>query len=172
MDKKIESVLFAAGEPVKISKLASLIKCSAASLTGALGNLEKRLKETSGLALLQKDGAVQIVADKNHALLIEKLFQEERREELTRAALEVLATVAYDGPISRRDIEEIRGVNSVVTIRGLLLRGLIEKGDGGYQLSFAALRKFGLASPEELPRWREIKEEINSIRHALNRPYS
>lgn len=175
ISKRIEAVLFAAGEPVRVNKLASLLKCSTSSLTSALANLEKRLLETSGLRLLQKNGAVQILANKDYAPLIEKLFQREHREELTRAGLEVLAIAAYEGPISRRDIEEIRGVNSVVTIRNLMLRGLVEKGENGYQLSFAALRCFGLTSPEELPKWREIKEEINSVRHAqhaLNRPYA
>lgn len=173
ISKKVEAVLFAVGEPVKINKLALLFKCSVSSLTSALGTLDKRLKETSGLRLLQKDNLVQLVTAKGYSEFIEKLFQKERREELTLAALEVLAIVAYEGPISRRDIEEIRGVNSVVTIRNLLLRGLIDKDDQHYQLSLAALRKFGLTSPQELPQWREIKEEINNVRHhALNRPYA
>jgi len=171
MDKKIETILFAAGEPIKTAKLASILKCSPASVTKGLEELKNRLSKTSGLALLKKEDAVQLVASRDYSALLKKLFEKERREELGRAALEVLAIVAYEGPIKRAEIEEIRGVNSAVTIRGLTLRGLIEKEDRDYALSFAALRRFGLDSTEELPRWREIKEEINNVRHALNRPH-
>lgn len=173
MDKKIETILFAAGEPVKLEKLASILKCSTTSLGKGLAELKDRLVKTSGLTLLRKDNTVQLVASKDYSPLVEKLFEKERREELSRAGLETLAIVAYEGPIKRAEIEEIRGVNSAVTLRGLLLRGLIEKNDQHYQLSFAALRKFGLASTEELPRWRELKEEINQVRNAvLNRPHA
>jgi segregation and condensation protein B len=104
------------------------------------------------------------------------LFKETKRVELGRAGLEVLAIVAYSGPVSREDIERIRGVNSLYTIRALVVRGLIDEQHANdvvrYTLSLEALKEFGIQSPEELPSWREIQNEITEVNEVFKRQYA
>lgn len=170
LDKLIEALLFVYGEPVSVKKLARLVGQNETKIDRALTLLKERLESQSGLRLIEKNQEVQLVSQRDFAPIIEKLFRQEHREDLTRAALEVLALVAYEGPISRAEIETIRGVNSAYTIRGLLLRGLIDKvGDerGRYDLSFEAARRFGLEKKEDLPQWGEMRREIAEAKEAL-----
>lgn len=172
-EKLLESILFAYGEPITIKKLAQVSKYSSLTIKAALEKLSGRLKETSGLRLITRDDKVQLVSDKEYAAFIEKLFKQERKEDLTRAALEVLAIVAYQGPVSRADIETIRGFNSAYILRNLLLRGLINKHETNsttlvYELSLESLKSLGLESQEHLPRWQELKQEIKKAKDALN----
>lgn len=175
LDKILEGVLFVYGDPMTIKKLSELTKKSIPEIKDSLARLAERLEETSGLRLIIKDKRAQLVSDGRFAALIEKLFKKERKEELTRAALEVLAIIAYnEDPVSRADIETIRGVNSAYIVRHLTLRGLIEKSvmargvTPRYELSFESLRKFGLKNQSQLPSWQEIQEDIEKAKNALN----
>lgn len=172
-DKLVEALLFVYGEPVNLKKLARLAGQSETNLGQALAALRERLDGQSGLRLIEKDQKVQLVTAPEYAPLVRKLFRGEHREDLSRAGLEVLAIIAYEGPVSRAEIETIRGVNSAYTLRGLLLRGLIDKiGDerqGRYDLSFEAARRFGLERKEDLPQWGEIRREIAEAKEALAR---
>jgi len=114
------------------------------------------------------------VSAKEYAKTIEKLFKTEHREDLTRAALEVLAIIAYQGPVARTEIETIRGVNSAYILRNLQLRGLVKKQETPkspipyYELSFETLRKLGLEKQEDLPSWQAIRQEIDSVKENLS----
>ncbi len=167
------AILFAYGEPITIKRLAKILGKSEAALREVIVNLKERLRRESGLVIVERDREFQLVSAKDYSDLIEKLFKDVHREELSRASLETLAICAYEGPISRYQIEQIRGVNSVYTIRGLLLRGLIEKttdhGEIRYDLSFEAARKFGLDQREDLPEWGEIRRQIAEAKEALIR---
>ncbi|MBI2465785.1 MAG: SMC-Scp complex subunit ScpB, partial [Candidatus Sungbacteria bacterium] len=101
----------------------------------------------------------------------EKLVQSEMKEELTPASLEVLSITAYRGPVSKSEIETIRGVNSGYALRNLTLRGLVEKNETVkphlFNISLAALRKLGLTAAEELPRYLELNQEIKKTETVL-----
>ena len=92
----------------------------------------------------------------DNAEVIEQFVHDEAAGELTKAQLETLTVIAYRGPITRPELEQIRGVNCALIIRNLLLRGLIvEKEDTSqlttvHALSFEALRHLGITSPAEL----------------------
>lgn len=172
LDKIIESLLFASGEALSISKIAKITKKSESSILKSLEDLKKRLRDGSGLRILMSKNKAQLVTGKEYAPFTEKLFKSERKEELTKAALEVLAIVAYNGPVTRGEIEVIRGVNSAFILRSLLIRGLIERvGNEGsrglYQLSLDSLKKFGLEKQEDLPHWQQIQNEIQKVKEAF-----
>ncbi|HPN54829.1 MAG TPA: SMC-Scp complex subunit ScpB [Candidatus Moranbacteria bacterium] len=171
----IESVLFISGEPVKKSKLEKLFggEVKIKEIETALDLLsEKYGLQSSGLMLLKKGDEVQIVSNPENAQHVEKLVKNELQESLSTAASEVVSIIAYRGPISKTEIEAIRGVNCAYTLRNLLLRGLVERNDnfrGGrgyvYSISFDFLKKMGIDDVKKLPKYDtlSVDERINSI---------
>ncbi len=166
LENILEALLFTYGEEISIKKLLEITQKTKPDLVLALNNLKSSLFER-GIRLINKDDYWQLVADKSSSEYIEKLVKSEIQEELTPASLEVLAVVAYKGPVSKNQIETIRGVNSSYALRNLVLRGLVEKEDSGkshsYKISLAALRKLGLEKIEELPEYRELQQETNRV---------
>ena len=161
----IESILFAYGDPISIKKLAKAVNAHEEKVLQALKELKDDYKNR-GLSLVEKDSNWQLGSNPENAQFVEQLVKSEFSEELSKAALETLAVVAYKGPLTRAEIEFIRGVNSSFTLRNLLMRGLVERIDNPkdarsylYLLSFKFLEHLGLSSIEELPGFKEFKEE-------------
>jgi len=160
----VESILFSIGEPISIERLAKTVGKDRDSIKNIVQELEKDYEtENRGLRILIKNEEIQLTSTPENSLYIEKLIKDELQEELTPASLETLAIVAYKGPLSRVEIEEIRGVNSSFILRNLLIRGLVErKGHPEdtrayiYEISFNFLRKLGLKSVEELPDYKKL----------------
>ena len=107
-------------------------------------------------------GGVQMVTAGYNAKLVKDFIKEETTGELTRAALETLTIVAYRGPITRAELEQIRGVNCAVILRHLLIRGLVEsienkkKMQTTYNVTFDFLRFLGLNQQSELPDYDKL----------------
>lgn len=180
MNKKaeLEAVLFIHGEPVALKKIASILKFSPEEIKENLLALESDLKDDSrGVYLLSEEPLqkifesdnwgskkVQLATKPEMAEILSEFVKSEITEELTPASLEVASLVAYLGPISRSRIEYIRGVNSVFTLRNLLMRGLIEKVQDGnsflYKPSFDLMKHLGVSSAEELPEYHKFQEII------------
>jgi len=168
LEAKLEVILFIAGDPLNYQKIAKILGVELAQIPEIVAALAERLKNSGALRIITKDEAVQLVTAPEHAELLETLVKAELREELTPAGLEVLAIVAYRGPIRRSEIEFIRGVNSSYTLRNLLLRGLIDREgsevDGRayqYKISFDFLKRLGLGSISELPEYEKISKAIS-----------
>jgi segregation and condensation protein B len=165
MKSILESMLFSIGEPISIEKLAKTLLKNQGLIKKAIDELvEDYEKENRGLRIIKKGEKIQLVSSPKNSQYIEKLIKDELQEDLTPASLEALAVIAYRGPITRAEIEEIRGVNCSYILRNLLIRGLIErKGlleDARayiYEISFDFLKKLGLSSIEELPEYKKLK---------------
>jgi segregation and condensation protein B len=161
----LEAILFAAGEPVEINKIAEFLEIKIEICEGILKNLaDYYIKSGRGLSLIFKQGKVQMVSSKEYGDVVSKFLKKELTTELSAAAAEVLAVVAYRGPVSRYHIEQIRGVNCSFTLRNLAMRGLIERVDNPmdsrsylYQISFDFLKNLGLSKIEELPEYEELR---------------
>jgi len=166
LENILESLLFTYGEEISLKKLAEVTKKTKTDLVLALNGLKSSLSER-GIRLVGQGDSWQLAADKSASEYIEKLVKSEIQEELTPASLEVLAIVAYKGPVSKNQIETIRGVNSSYALRNLALRGLVEKEDSGkshsYKISLSALRKLGIENVSELPGYNELQKEINKV---------
>ena len=164
---KIESILFICGEPISEKRLGKVLKADQEDIQQALRKLQADCA-ARGVRLLEKSGEWQFVTAPESSDIVETLIKAEYSENLSRAALEVLSIVAYKGPLTRAEVEFIRGVNSVYSLRNLLMRGLIEKRENEkdgrshlYSVTFDFLRHFGLADAKELPQYEEFhKAEV------------
>ena len=164
--KQIEATLFYLAEPVRISALCKTLDVKKEDVMLALAELSK-IYEGRGLALIQHDDAVSFITSPEMSDTVQKIAKEEYEGDLGRASLETLAIVAYKGPVSRKEIDYIRGVNSQYSLRILLLRGLIERKSkigetrvSLYTVTIDALLYLGLKNINELPEYGNIKEQI------------
>jgi segregation and condensation protein B len=154
----VESLLFVADEAVSIDRLASALELDAPQVEQALLELQEEY-EARGLRVQQKRQRVQIVTAPEASPYIQRFLGLELTGRLSPAALETLAIVAYRQPVTRAQIEDIRGVNSDSVIRTLVNRGLVEElgrlDQAGrpiiYGTTFEFLQQFGLSRLEELP---------------------
>ena len=154
----MEALIFASPHPVPVEDLASAAGLSDEETQAALAQLETQL-ENRGLRLQRTRGRIQLVSAPEAAPMIEALLGLNVDLRLSQAALETLAIVAYTQPVTRPQIESIRGVGSDSTLRTLLSAGLIE--DLGraetlgrpilYGTTFEFLQQFGLKEPGDLP---------------------
>lgn len=174
LEQAIESILFTYGEPLAAKKIANLTQSGANDVIKALAGLEQNLK-LRGLRLINHKDEWQLVTPPENGPYIEQLVKSDIQEELTPASLEVLAITAYHGPVTKAQIESLRGVNSTYALRNLMLRGLIEKNQAGgvkkihqYEISLTALRKLGLTKKEDLPQYSQIKAEVVKTENILN----
>jgi len=162
LEAQVESVLFVADAPISTGHLAKVLEATTAQIEHALSNLETAY-EKRGLRLQWDGSFVQIITAPEAALAIERFLGLEANTRLSKAALETLAIIAYRQPITRPEIDAIRGVNSDSVLRTLLRVGLID--DVGraptvgrpilYSTTFEFLQYFGLRSIEELPPLEE-----------------
>jgi len=168
----IESLLFISGEPTKISRIAKITGAPKPEVENAVMMLQNEYAGGRGMVIVKKEDEVQMATSPENSSFISDLVKSEIQENLSRAALEVLSIVAYRGPITRMDIEAIRGVNSSFTLRSLLIRGLVERienpKDGRgylYKISFEFLKKLGIDSIEKLPDFEILSGDsrIDSI---------
>lgn len=161
----LETILFVHGEALTVAELASIAGVPEANVQTALNQLRGEYADR-GFALLEKDGAFQLGSNPANASYVEALMKEQFSQELSRAALETLSVVAYKGPMTRVDIEYIRGVNSSFTLRNLLMRGLVERIENPkdarsylYRVSFDFLKHLGFLRIEDLPGYQEFRSK-------------
>lgn len=156
----VEGILFAAGEPVKAAKLASVLEVSTAEITRAAEALKTRYDSgLRGLMIIEIDEGYQLCSRPEYYAYIQDILGEQRRQALSNAAMEALAIIAYKQPITKGQIEYIRGVNSDGAVNRLAERGLVEEcgrlDAPGRPILFRTtqnfLRCFGLKTPSELP---------------------
>lgn len=169
LKSKIESILFVSGEPVSLKRLISVLGASEDEIRNAVAGLKEEYK-IRGLAIMEKDGEWQMGTNPVNAELIEKLIKSDFTEDLTRAALETLTIIAYKGPMTRSEVEFVRGVNSSFTVRNLLMRGLVERIENPkdarsylYKISFDFLKHLGISSVSEIPSYEEMRIRAEEV---------
>lgn len=124
----IESLLFVSGEPLDIKQIASIIECSISFTEELLKEMAKLYDiESRGIKIINNNGSYSLATKSDNSSYIEKLLGINSRQGLSQAALETLAIVAYKQPITRVDIDEIRGVKSDRAIYTLIEKGLIKE---------------------------------------------
>lgn len=165
---QIEAIIFASGDPVSIEKLQKFLKMTEKQwqaeinvLIGKYNTLE------SGLQVIEKRGKIQLVTKASLSKKVAEFLEKALNEELSKASLETLAVVAYRGPVTRVQIEYIRGVNCRYALRTLSLRGIINRKDNPldsrsylYEISFEFLKGLGLEKVENLNKYRELRAQL------------
>ena len=172
---QLESLLLVAGKPMSFATLMKLLECTKDELRDALKVLEDRYNESgSGIHLMMNDDKVQLTTNPENKKLISEFIKDETTGELTKPSLETLTIIAYRQPISKEELEQIRGVNCSLILRNLMIRGLIEahEGRGGlatmYAVSMDFLRYLGINKVEELPDFEKLHSH-ESIQQLLER---
>ena len=165
---QIEGLLFVAAEPVATANLAEALDVAPSMVEAALQELDASL-QARGLRLQRNGGRVQLTTAPQLAATIERFLGLEATTHLSRAALETLAIIAYQQPVTHPQIDSIRGVNSDSMLKSLLSKGLIiESGraDGPgrpilYSTAPEFLQHFGINSITELPAL-DLADENNT----------
>ncbi|OGH77870.1 MAG: hypothetical protein A3G08_02145 [Candidatus Magasanikbacteria bacterium RIFCSPLOWO2_12_FULL_47_9b] len=157
---RIESILFVASKPLGVNDIARALSADPLSVEKVIQDLcVMHNTPESGIHILFQDGTVQMATNPGVYETTELFLKDEIAGELTKAQLESLTVIAYKGPITRPELEQIRGVNCAVIIRNLMIRGLVEEKERDsellpvYHISMEALRQLAVTNTSELPNF-------------------
>lgn len=164
----IESLLYVSSHALDVAKLRQLTEASAEDVDAALKELVERYRAHPGGIQLNHIGqSYQLSTAPEAAKVVQAFLEEEEKKELTKPGLETLTIIAYRGPITKAELELIRGVNCSLILRNLLIRGLVEAVSDGasmttqYQVTFDFLHYLGIREAQELPDYMKLREDEN-----------
>lgn len=173
IEKLVEAILFVSGEPINSVDITSKLEITEEELNAAVETLRvKYNKDTSGIVLLEFNHKLQLSTNSDLVEDIMKVICPIRERALTKSAIETLSIIAYKQPITRLEIEEIRGVSCDYAINILLDHKLIEvvgkKDAVGKPLLFGTtdefLKRFNLSSLEMLPDKNQLMDRIETLK--------
>lgn len=169
MDKlksQIESLLFISGRPMSVRELVEITKGKNKEVEKACEDImAEKKKNGSGSQILKNGSNFQMVTAPENAAMIQEFIKDETTGELSRPSLETLTIIAYRGPVSKTDLDRIRGVNCSLILHNLLVRGLInaredkKKDETYYSVTFDFLKFLGLNDIKELPDFERLSQE-------------
>lgn len=172
----LEAVLFASGDPISIDRLSQVFEKTPEEVEKLIKELEIKLeKNKSGFTVVRLENTYQLVTCEEYAPYIKKAFDIKRRTPLSLASLEVLAVIAYNQPVTRAFIEQVRGVDCSGVVSTLVEKGLIEERGRlelpGRPLLYGTtktfLRSFSLNDLSDLPPIPKENPEVNDIGEQL-----
>ena len=168
---EIESLLFVSSRPLTVKRLAEATGRDKKEVQEALEALlaDYDARAEPGFVVLRNGDEVQLATGPDHAELVRNFLKDETFGELTRPALETLTIVGYRGPLTKAELEQIRGVNCSLILRNLMIRGLVEsegKADdpaspATYRVTFDFLRYLGIRQTNELPDFEVLSSDEN-----------
>ena len=167
----IESLLFVSGEPIDLRYISNIIECNNEYTKELLDFMIKDYEnDKRGIKLIHIDGKYQLVTKPENSEYIQKILKGNSRQSLSQAALESLAIIAYKQPITRIDVDEIRGVKSDSAIQKLLERNLIKENGRLnvpgrpilYTTTVEFLKQFNIDTLKELPSLESFLDEVAS----------
>ena len=168
LDNQIEAVLFWKGEPQSIKKLAASLGKKEEDILASLEILKEKIKDR-GVELVFNNDEVMLGTAPKLSHIIERLTKEELVRDLGKAGLETISIIAYKSPVSRAEIDYIRGVQSNFILRNLQIRGLVEKITNEkdhrsflYRPTFELLQFLGVSKIEDLPEYEKVKAEFEN----------
>ena len=168
----IEAIVFASGEPIEKAEIVDKMpELTMEGLNDIVSELKQKYGGDSGIRLIEFNGKLQFTTNPDVGDFVCDMLTPLREKSLTKSLLEVLATIAYKQPITKLEIDELRGVGSEYAIAGLTKANLVEvvgrKDTVGRPLLYGTtdefLKKFELNSIEELPDLSEVMEKIELI---------
>jgi len=162
---QLESILFVLGRPISLKELAKLIGRPVTEVEVGLEDLKHNYNQpSSGIHILFNNQEVQMVINPNNAPIVEKIVKEEIISELTQPQLETLTIIAYRGPITKLELEQIRGVNCSLILKNLIIKNLIEVKENKiieqnkYWISLKFMRHLGIEKIEDLPDYKDLSQ--------------
>lgn len=168
----IEALIFASGRGISSSELYEGLKdkYTMIEIEKAIRELKESYSSPRGIILIEFNDTYQFQTNPEYGELLADLLQKTKERELSKTLLQVLAIIAYKSPITKQEIEELRGVNSDYVVQMLLKLNLIEpvgrKETLGQPILYATteefLKKFGLTSLAELPDYEDLLQRIKN----------
>lgn len=166
LDIAVEGVLFYRAAPIKKNELMKLFEASAEDLSVALQTITERL-QSGATRLLETETEVQLVTAPELDELIDAIRKDELKRDIGKAGAETLSIILYKGPVTRAEIDRIRGVNSSFILRNLMVRGLIERGTDGKSRAFSVtpdlLAHLGITNKTELPDYAVVLDQLEKF---------
>lgn len=159
---QIETILFVASKPISVRKIAKLLGVDEKIAEESLLQLKQKYNSESGVVLFQNNDEYQLVSNPNQRSVAEHFVKTEISGELTRPQLETLTVISYCGPITKPELEQIRGVNCSLILRNLLIRGLIKERDAessllpSYEVTMEYLQHLGISDLKDLPDYATL----------------
>ena len=172
----LEAVLFASGEPMSIDRLAQTFEVTPEKIVKGVDALGEEYKQNgSSIVIVRLENTYQMATEEKYADYIKKAFDIRRRTPLSSAALEVLAVVAYNQPVTKSFIEQVRGVDCSGVVSTLVEKGLIEEQGRlelpGKPLLYGTtknfLRCFSISDLSELPPLPKNENAVSDIGEQL-----
>ncbi|MBE6733006.1 MAG: SMC-Scp complex subunit ScpB [Ruminococcaceae bacterium] len=172
----VEAVLFAAGEPISIDRLSQVFEISSEKVENLIDKLQDGYNEDGrGIEIVRLENTYQLTTKKQYAEYIKKAFDMRRRTPLSPAALEVLAVISYNQPVTKAFIEQVRGVDCSGVVSTLIEKGLVEERGRlelpGRPLLYGTtknfLRCFSLSDLNELPPIDNNRPEVDEVGEQL-----
>jgi len=170
IDSQIEALLFALGRPISRSELIKMVAARPEQIEESLARLKAR---SDGIILVDDGVEVELRVDAQNSALIEKIRKEEYSRDIGKAGLEALSAVLYRGPLTRSEIDFIRGVNSSQTLRTLTLRGLVRKVPNPkdersflYEPTTELLAQLGVSRIQDLPDYAPVRQKLQQLEEA------
>lgn len=169
LDVLIEGLLFYKASPQKKSTLMKLFGVGEEEWGAALEKLRQRLLG-GATRLMETDSEVQLVTAPDLSEFIDTLRRDELTGDIGKAGAETLAIILYREPVTRTEIDRIRGVNSSFILRNLMTRGLISRETSGktnrFRISAALLEQLGVTHKHELPEFAAIMDQLETFEAA------
>jgi len=168
---RLESLLFISTKPLGVKKIAQTLEMGESEVSELLNELQKKYDAPdSGLNLINAGKEWQLTTAKAQSDFVREFLADDASGELSRPSLEALTIVAYRGPISKPEIEQLRGVNCSLILRNLMIRGLVEMVEGTdkleprYQTTTDFLKFLGIKNVRELPNFEKLNSADNLLK--------
>lgn len=164
LDVQIEGLLFYKAAPVKTATLSKVFGVSENDIETALQVLKERIKNGATKVIIT-DTDVELVTVPELDTLIDGIRKDELKRDIGKAGAETLAIIVYRGPMTRPEIDRIRGVNSSFILRNLMVRGLVERKGEGKQIHYQStpdlLAHLGITEKSDLPEFETLMNRLD-----------
>jgi len=178
LKSQLESLLFVSSKPLSILEMSDLTSTNFEEVEAALTTLAEEYKtQNRGFILIKNNKEYQLTTAPENTSLISRFLKDETSGELSQPSLETLTIIAYRGPITKLELERIRGVNCSLILRNLLIRGLIEEksnkqsSENFYSVTLEFIKFLGISSVSDLPDY-EALHQVESLNEVIAQPLS
>jgi len=168
LKSKIESILLVSSKPMSINKMAEMIGGDKEKISSELSQLSQEYEESGrGVRIIINNNQAQMVSAPANSELVQEYLKDELTGELTKPSLETLTIIAYRQPITKAELEQIRGVNCSLILRNLMIRGLAEaeynkqRAITEYSATLEFLKYLGINSVRDLPSYEKLNSDEN-----------
>lgn len=173
---ELESLLFVSSKPLSVQEMSELTETNFEEVEAALTQLMAEYKtQIRGFILIKNNKEYQLTTAPENAALISRFLKNETSGELSQPSLEALTIIAYRGPLTKLELERIRGVNCSLILRNLLIRGLIEekldkqKNESFYSVTLEFIKFLGVSNVSDLPDYKKL-HRAESLDQIMSEP--